>query len=282
MPSPETKTNLWRRLPAAPRAIVSGLAIGLIAANVWPLLRMAAGPVWSPVGEVVFLIAFVWWASGHGAPSRTQLARGLAFRWPPPSSAAGWLYGGVAAIALAVTVHAAMVVLFRLVPFPRDAFRQGYDLSSIPTIALRWVAVVVSALSAGICEETGFRGYMQRPLERAHGPAWAIGVSALFFTLLHLTKGWATIGMVPVVLGAGLLLGALAWASRSLVPSMISHFVMDVGLFAYWWTGIAGTFTARPIGQTGIDTPFVAALLIFALSLVACLTCIWRLRKAVT
>ena len=55
---------------------------------------------------------------------------------------------------------------------------------------------------------------------------------------------------------------------------------MDVGLFAYWWTGIAGDFTARPITETGMDRPFLIAC-VFATSLVVVLLAISRLRKAV-
>jgi membrane protease YdiL (CAAX protease family) len=62
---------------------------------------------------------------------------------------------------------------------------------------LGWLAVVVSATSAGICEETGFRGYMQVPIERRHGAPVAILISSLFFLTLHLTKAWATPYMVP-------------------------------------------------------------------------------------
>jgi membrane protease YdiL (CAAX protease family) len=191
----------------------------------------------------------------------------------------GWLYGQIAAVAFAVSVHAAIVILFRLTPFPVGQFRQGYDLSPIPSVALRWIVVVISAVSAGICEETGFRGYLQQPLEMRFGPRTAILTSAVFFTLLHLNKGWAGLGMVPIVLGAGLLLGMLAWASRSLVPTMIGHTLMDIGLFAYWWTGVAGTFTARPVSETGADAGFFIALGIFALALGVCLTTIWRLRR---
>jgi membrane protease YdiL (CAAX protease family) len=53
---------------------------------------------------------------------------------------------------------------------------------------LKWIAVVMSATSAGICEETGFRGYMQQPIEQRHGAVIAILVSSFFFMLLHLTK----------------------------------------------------------------------------------------------
>src|ERR1700719_4190870 len=144
---------------------------------------------------------------------------------------------------------------------------------------MKWISVVVSAASAGICEETGFRGYMQQPIEQRHGALIAILVSSLFFTAVHLTKGWAMIGMVPIVFGAGVLLGLVAWSSGSLIPSMIAHVVMDIGLFAYWWTGIAGNFTARPITETGIDQPFVITCAVLAVALTIVLFAVWRLRR---
>ena len=193
-----------------------------------------------------------------------------------------WVWGLGAAIFFAATIHAAIVLLFRLVPFPVAAFRQGYDFSFIPSLPLKWLAVVLSAASAGICEETGFRGYMQQPIERRHGAPTAIFLSSVFFTLLHLTKGWAPVGMVPIVFGAGILLGLLAWSSESLIPGMVGHIVMDIGLFAYWWTGIAGEFTARPISETGVDRPFLFTCAVFATALFVVLLAISRLRRVKT
>jgi hypothetical protein len=190
-----------------------------------------------------------------------------------------WVWSVIAAIAFAATVHAAIVLLFRFLPFPIEAFRRGYDLSLIPSLSLKWTAVIVSALSAGICEETGFRGYMQQPIEERYGAFTAILVSSLFFTLVHLTKGWALVGMVPIVFGAGVLLGLLAWSSQSLIPSMIGHVVMDIGLFAYWWTGIAGDFTARPIGVTRIDRPFLITCTVLLAMLVLVLLAISKLKR---
>ena len=99
-----------------------------------------------------------------------------------------WFWGLIGAFFFAATIHASIVLLFRFVPFPMAAFRHGYDFSFIPSPSLRWLAVVVSATSAGICEETGFRGYMQVPIERRHGAPVAILISSLFFMALHLTK----------------------------------------------------------------------------------------------
>jgi membrane protease YdiL (CAAX protease family) len=247
-------------------SIVIGVPVALVSANVWPLLLRGLGAPIGSVAEGIFLLVFLWWASGGGPPSTTRVARTTAFR-TVALAPRQWAWSLLAAIGFAVAVHAAIVLLFRLMPFPAEAFRQGYDFSFIPTRPLQWLAVVMSAASAGVCEETGFRGYMQRPIELRHGPSPAIVVSSLLFMLLHLTKGWALIGMVPIVLGAGALLGLLAWTSGSLIPGIIAHTLMDVGLFGFWWSGIAGDFTARPIQETGVDGFFLAACVTLTMAL---------------
>jgi membrane protease YdiL (CAAX protease family) len=268
----------WGRLPVILRAIVTGILIGLPAANVWPILLLKLGMPLAAGAEVLFLIAYIWWASGGGPPKSWQGRARDSFR-TGALSGAQWIWGSVAALFFAATIHAAIVLLFRLVPFPAAEFHAGYDFSSIPAASMRWIAVLASAASAGICEETGFRGYMQRPIEKRHGALVAIPISSLLFMLVHLNKHWSTAGMTPIVLGAGLLLGALAWASGSLVFCMIGHTIMDIGLFAYWWTQIAGVFAQRPISETGMDLAFYMACAVFAVALPVTLAAIVRLKE---
>ena len=275
---PSRRFSGWARFPTALRAIILGLLMALIPANVWPLLLLNLGVPLAAILEAVFLALYVWWASGGGPPRTTQAVRATAFR-RETRTPTHWSWGLIAALFFAVTIHASIVLLFRMVPYPMAAFRQGYDFSFIPSLPLRWIAVVVSATSAGICEETGFRGYMQRPIELRHGAPVAVLTSSLFFTAVHLTKGWAMAGMVPIVFGAGVLLGVLAWYSGSLILGMIGHVVMDIGLFGYWWTGIAGNFTARPISETGVDQPFLIACAVLATSLLMVLLAISKLRR---
>jgi hypothetical protein len=116
-------------------------------------------------------------------------------------------------------------------------------------------------------------------MEQRYSTPMAILISSFFFTIVHLTKGWALAGMVPIVFLAGILLGLLAQSSQSLTPCMIGHSIMDVGLFAYWWTGIAGEFTLRPIGETGVDRAFVIACIVACAMLTITLLAIWRLRN---
>jgi membrane protease YdiL (CAAX protease family) len=272
--------SLWSKLPVSVRAVVSGFLIGMVAANVWLLLLLHLSVPLAAIVEAAFLGLYLWWAAGDGPPRTTQTDRAASFRRGTLSSQQ-WFWGILAALFFAVTVHASIVLLFRFVPFPKAAFRQGYDLSFIPTLPLKWLAVLVSAISAGICEETGFRGYMQHPIEQRHGAPIAILISSLFFTAVHLTKAWALVGMIPIVLGAGVLLGLLAWSSGSLIPCMIGHTIMDVGLFAFWWSGIAGDFAEQPLAQTGLDQPFLIAFAVFVTSLLIVLLAISRLRRMI-
>jgi membrane protease YdiL (CAAX protease family) len=272
--SEQRSAGLWSRTPVIVRAVVVGIVVGLVAANVWLPLLFKLGMPNAAIAEAVFLIVYIWWVRGGEPPRSWKAARAENFR-SRKLTARDWTWGLIAALAIPASVHAAMVVLFRLVPFPAEAFRQGYDLSFIPTRELQFLACVVSAASAGICEETGFRGYMQAPIEKRHGAFLAILISSLFFMLVHLTKSWSLIGMVQIVFAAGVMYGALAWASRSLVFGMIGHTIMDIGLFAYWWTQILGTFSQRPISETGMDQAFYvecgalgAAVLITLIALV--------------
>ena len=273
------KSGLWARLPVTPRAIVSGLLIGLIAANVWPVLLMNLGLPTAVGSEAVFLVLYLWWAGGGFFPRSTRDARADAGR-ARRFGASQWTWGIIAAVAFAVSVNAAITVLFRLTPFPAHEFRKGYDLSFIPTAPLRFLVCVVSAISAGVCEEVGFRGYMQRPIERRHGSFTAIVISSVLFAAIHLNKGFEAVpAMIGVTLGAGVLLGLIAWASGSLIPGIIGHAIMDTALFGFWWTGTLGDFTAQPISVTSVDAGFQMACAVLGGALIVVLTAIVALRR---
>ena len=278
MSSGEFRCGHSIQLPARPIAILAGVLVAIAAANVWPPLLLGLGALLGAIVEIAFLVGFIWWAQGGGPPQAMHAARMRLFR-RVTLSPREMLWGVLAALSFAVTVHASIVLLFRFILYPAAAFRQGYDLSFIPSQEMRWLAVVISATSAAICEETGFRGFLQQPIESRYGVSAAVLTSSLFFTALHLTKSWALLGMVPIVFGGGILLGLIAWSAQSLIPCMFGHFVMDVGLFAYWWTGIAGDFHQRPIGETGVDQSFVITSCIFLTSLLIVLIAIFKLRR---
>jgi membrane protease YdiL (CAAX protease family) len=171
--------GLWNGPVMIAGAIAGGLVIGMVPANVWPIFLFRLGAPGAAAAEIVFLALYVWWAAGGGPPRRFSTLRADCFRLGPISPAQ-WMWGIGAALCFATTVHSAIVLLFRFEPFPAAAFHRGYDLSFIPSRSLQWLACIVSALSAGICEETGFRGYMQRPIEKRSGAVVAILVSLYF------------------------------------------------------------------------------------------------------
>src|SRR5258705_10572281 len=157
-------SSRWAKLRNSLLAIGSGLLIALVPANVWPLLLINLGVPLAAIIEAIFLGLYLWWASGGGPPRTMQATRVRAFR-RGALSPTEWFWGLIGAFFFAATIHASIALLFRFVPFPMAAFRHGYDFSFIPSPSLRWLAVVVSATPAGICERAGFRGYRQGPYD---------------------------------------------------------------------------------------------------------------------
>jgi len=88
---------------------------------------------------------------------------------------------------------------------------------------LVWIATCVTA---GICEEMAFRGYLQRQFHALTGSvAWAIVLQALVFGIAHGYQGWRN---VVVIIVLGVLYGALAAWRKNLRANMISHAWADV------------------------------------------------------
>ena len=86
------------------------------------------------------------------------------------------------------------------------------------TEVVLWILV---SLTAGICEEIMFRGYLQRQFIAWTGsvPAGII-LSAAVFGMMHLYQSRKS----PIILGVfGLLFGILAWKRGSLRPGMMTH-----------------------------------------------------------
>src|SRR5471030_1591654 len=54
----------WATLPVSLRAVIAGVLIALVAANVWPALLLSLGVPLASIVEVLFLGVYVWWARG--------------------------------------------------------------------------------------------------------------------------------------------------------------------------------------------------------------------------
>jgi membrane protease YdiL (CAAX protease family) len=245
--------------------VFKALAIGCIVAffgiTLWTLDFTYVPMPWSLLLMLLLLWFYVKYFSGSWYPESTQEVRRINFRSVHlPPSLLNWSI--VAALLFVIFFESGFVVTFRLIPFPETAFKSQYKILNTLPVWLGWSAVIVSSLVAGICEETGFRGYMQQPIEKKFGPAFAIMFSSVFFFLVHLSKNWAP-SILPHIFIGGFLLGLLAYCSGSLIPGIIAHTIMDICNFSYWWTSIAGNFEKKPIFITGVDTHFIISCLVF-------------------
>jgi membrane protease YdiL (CAAX protease family) len=207
-------------------------------------------------------VLWLYWKyfGGNWWPKSTAESRQNAFR-DVKLSAGAWKWSLLAAVFFVVVVQSGFVATFRIMEFPAEEFTEEYYFDALPAW-LAWSFIVMSSLVAGICEETGFRGYMQVPLEKRYGPAAATAIVSIVFLATHLHQAWALPILFHVV-AISVFLGILAYASGSLIPSILGHTVMDIINFSYWWSDVAGRFTMRPIAETGIDSHFILWLLIF-------------------
>ena len=126
-----------------------------------------------------------------------------------------------AAVLLAVALHPLVVLLARGIdatyPMSEDTVRALERLSSVMHGTPVWQVLLVIALLPAICEELAFRGFILSGL-RHLGGSWAIGISSVLFGLTH--------GLLQQSLSAvavGLVLGCLAWQTKSLVPCALFH-----------------------------------------------------------
>jgi len=258
-------SRFWQRVPIAIRAIVTGLLVAEIGIITWMASLMLIPGIWPLVIMSGVLWAFCAYFCGSWWPKATAEIRRERFRALKLPRAV-WTWGLAAAMLFVVVSQSSVVLTFRIIEFPAELFNQGLGFDDIP-LWIAWMFIVMSALVAGICEEIGFRGYMQVPLEKRYGPGMAIAITSLIFTVLHLNQAWAPALLVHL-LALGALFGILAYAAGSLIPSIVAHVVVDVFSFAYWWSDVAGKFEMRTLAATGIDAHFVVWALVFVASVV--------------
>jgi membrane protease YdiL (CAAX protease family) len=166
----------------------------------------------------VYLWLFWRYVRGEGWPRSTATARRASSRandlpadlWGPA------LLAGVLGL---VSVLLLQGVLSRFAALPQQ---RTLDVSKYPALSvLLWV--LMSAVVAGVVEETAFRGYLQRPIERRHGPVIAILVTGGLFGLIHFTHSEVTLVLLPYYMAVAAVYGALAYLTDSTLPSMVLH-----------------------------------------------------------
>jgi CAAX protease family protein len=158
-------------------------------------------------------VGYVWLGMRHSAISMGALI--------DDSGATGlrrlrYLAIGVAGWALYLAVGAGLSRILH--PSPEALRGLQAMLPKVPVERALWAAF---AVTAGICEEVVYRGYLLRQFRALTGSTLAaLILQALCYSVIHLVLPIQILVGVAVL---GLLLGGLAVWQKSLVPGMILH-----------------------------------------------------------
>ncbi len=245
--------KLWRRIPLLIRSVVSGFVVFLIyqlgaGALFMANLEFLPNIPWSlPIGLAYLWVVFQFfngrWGSAEFAKARRQSMRARTMRPGERLPAFG------AGLAVMVFFIATTIMSYRLVVI------EGEELAmdQLPIWTVYSILILVSIV-AGVAEESGFRGYMQAPLEKRYGPIAAISVGAVFFWLAHLNHANGVPRFSALfIMGASL--GALAWSARSIYPAIIAHASADTLIFTGSVAEIGPDYFWAPkqLSETGLD-----------------------------
>jgi hypothetical protein len=98
--------------------------------------------------------------------------------------------------------------------------------SLLPQSLLEVLVWIAASITAGVCEEMVFRGYLQRQLHALTGrnPLAVVG-QGLVFGLFHAYQGWKNVVVISVL---GILYGVLAAWRGNLRANIISHAATDI------------------------------------------------------
>jgi membrane protease YdiL (CAAX protease family) len=220
------------------RAIALGLlalVIALFPGGVWTALlitnlRLSPNIPWAVISMGIFLWAMWRYLGGWGPPransdTRHRLLRATAI----PAPVFGWAI--VAGMLSLAALAGFWIVLLQLVKVP---LRTLPDFSQYPLLTVATV-IVMACLVSSVPEEAGFRGYFQSFLEQRLPAAAAIILSSLVLTPGHC----ATQGFVwPVMLFYFLvdsMLGTMAYLTKSILPSILVHFIGLLMFFTLVW-----------------------------------------------
>jgi membrane protease YdiL (CAAX protease family) len=127
--------------------------------------------------------------------------------------------------------------------------------------------IIVVAVIPAICEETFFRGYVQKSFEFRIKPIWAAALTALFFALYHFNP----YGLLALF-ALGFFFGYSAYKSNSIFIPLILHFLNNlIAIAAYFIFGDAELMQpdVTAPGEIGINIfLFIFFLVVFAFYLI--------------
>lgn len=194
----------------------------------WPYLlrKVSAGDAGARTRVYSIIMAWLWLATIFVAGRWWVLARPWTALWLLPPR--GWrlLASTLAVLAGAALWFLQTRALARLSAEKRVALRQRsrHLIVLVPhtTTEYRWF--VGLSVTAGICEELLYRGFLVWALQYWVGLGWAAAVSVIVFGAAHAYQGKDVVR--PTL--AGVVLQGIALLTRSILPGILVHTMLDV------------------------------------------------------
>ncbi|RLD90122.1 MAG: hypothetical protein DRJ29_15910 [Bacteroidetes bacterium] len=270
--------RFWMKVPLVVRSILTGFGVTTLGVGSWVLLVTYIPVPWSVVPMGAILILYWIYFSGKWKPSNTQVFRHFCMRQIKLKRPV-WTWGLVAALLIVLVLNSGGILTFRIFEFQPEIFKTARFLNELPAWKA-WPVILMASLVAGICEEIGYRGYMQAPLEQKYGPVAGISITSLVFVVAHIHQAWASgmVGMI-VIFVISFMIGYLAYSTKSLLPGIIAHVSFDIINFSYWWSDVMGTFERKAVSMTGVDNHFIITLMVVLLSIILFIGIIRQLLK---
>ncbi|HEV9036580.1 MAG TPA: type II CAAX endopeptidase family protein, partial [Puia sp.] len=201
-----------------------GLVVAAIGTTPWAFLvglnfKYASAVPWAVPVTAVYLWFYWRYFTGAWGPPRSNLEARKKLCRANALSDEVWgaaLLAGVAGLAFIVV---SQTVLDRMIRLPMQATD---ELPHVPVLML-FFSIIMGAIVAGVAEESAFRGYMQGPLERRHGPVVAILTVGVLFGFAHFSHPEVGFAMMPYYIIVATVYGMLAYFTNSILPSLVLH-----------------------------------------------------------
>jgi len=259
--SARVRSVIWSAILAF---VILGIAQGIWGAMRLTNLRISPAIPWAVPAMAVVLWLMWQYLGGKGWPQRTSETRHRYFRANRVSGRA-WAWAMLAGVLSIVGLAGYWIVLFQLVRMPGNVLPNFSEYPMLTVVLM----VAMASLVSPFTEESAFRGYCQVILESNLRAPAAVLISSVLFALAHVTHGFLWPKLFVYFL-AGLVFGATAYLTASILPGMVVHIIGDLAFFALVWP----YDTKRQlIWETGVNGWFwlhmLQAIIFTALAIVA-------------
>jgi membrane protease YdiL (CAAX protease family) len=154
---------------------------------------------------------------------------------PRPLAEGALLGGGTIGLACAALLATGLLRIVPAAPGPSLA-------AAVP--------ITVLLLVAALGEELAMRGYLLTALGDAFGARWAVLVTSALFGVLHLGNPGATVESLLIVMLAGIFLGAIRLAFRSVYAAAAAHVAWNWMLAVPFHAAVSGIALDAPDYRT--------------------------------